>query len=452
MPIAGEPCEHSCVHDHAPAYDPEQRPPEAAVARQEAERAPRLYRRRNGRVVAGVAGGLAEHLGVRVLWVRMTFVVLCALGAAGLVAYVLLWMFAPQRSADDDPAPSEAERRQALGLLVLALGLAVAGNVMTGVLSGWLAGALAVGLIGAVVVWREADASQRDRWRSGARSGVSGAVRGRGGWTATVRIVAGVLLVATGIGIVIMRGGSFDQVQFALAAVVATLVGVAVLTVPFWLRMVRDLGEERRARIRTEERAEIAAHLHDSVLQTLALIQKQAETPREVAKLARGQERQLRRWLYGPAGTSAGDDGSDHPGDRSGERFAAALHAVCGEVEDSFGIAVDQVVVGDVELDEPVTALIRAAREAMVNAAKHAGVDEVSVYGEVEPERVAVYVRDRGAGFDQAAVAGDRRGVAESIHGRMARSGGSSDIRTAPGAGTEVVLSMPLVGQREGAS
>ncbi|MTD56291.1 ATP-binding protein [Amycolatopsis pithecellobii] len=400
---------------------------------------PKLYRHRAGRAVAGVSTGLAEHLGVKVLWVRATFAVLAAFGGAGLLAYGLLWVFVPQRPVEDTSQPSSPkERQQAIGLLVLGIGLAVGGSTVTGAISGWVAAPLAVTLIGAAVVWREADESQRRRWRTGARSGVAGVVLGGGGWSAAVRILAGVALVVTGIGVLVLRSGSFDQVQFALIAVLATLVGVAVLTVPFWLRMVRDLGEERRARIRTEERAEIAAHLHDSVLQTLALIQKQAETPKEVARLARGQERELRGWLYGPAGYGAQKEIN------GGGQLSTAIATVCGEVEDSFAISVSQVVVGDAELDEPLTALVQAAREAIVNAAKHADVEEVSVYTEVEPTSVTVFVRDRGKGFDPDEVSEDRHGLADSIRGRMERNGGTVRLRTAPGDGTEVQLAMPM--------
>ncbi|GAB3005105.1 PspC domain-containing protein [Amycolatopsis acidiphila] len=413
------------------------RVPSSALA--EPDGPPKLYRHRAGRAVAGVSAGLADHLGVRVIWVRATFAVLAAFGGAGLLAYGLLWVFVPQRSGEDASQPSSPkERQQAIGLLVLGIGLAVGGSTITGVISGWVAVPLAVALVGAAVVWREADESQRRRWRTGARSGVAGVVLGGGGWSAAVRILAGVALVVTGIGVMVIRSGSFDQVQFALIAVFATLVGVAVLTVPFWLRMVRDLGEERRARIRTEERAEIAAHLHDSVLQTLALIQKQAEAPKEVARLARGQERELRGWLYGPSGYG-GKEITD-----GGGQLSAAIAAVCGEVEDSFAISVSQVVVGDAELDEPLTALVQAAREAMVNAAKHADVEEVSVYAEVEPTAVTVFVRDRGKGFDPDTVSGDRHGLADSIRGRMERNGGTVRLRTAPGDGTEVQLAMPI--------
>ncbi|WP_240686910.1 ATP-binding protein [Amycolatopsis suaedae] len=411
------------------------------------EEPPKMYRRRPGRALAGVAGGLADHLGVKVLWVRAVFAMLAALGGAGLLAYGLLWVFVPQ-SREETTAPSSRERQQAAGLLALGVGLAAVSGAVTGLFNGWVAGPLAVALIGAAVVWREADESQRRRWRAGAKSGVTGALLGGGGWSAAFRILAGVALVMTGIAVVVWQGGDLGQVQFALVAVVATLIGVAVLTVPFWVRMVRDLGEERRARIRTEERAEIAAHLHDSVLQTLALIQKQADQPREVARLARSQERQLRGWLYGPAGYGNKDRAAEPPppGAASGPsgQLSEAIAVACGEVEDTFAISVQQVVVGDTELDERLAALVLATREAIVNAAKHAGVDEVSVFAEVEPTAVTVFVRDRGKGFDPDAVSDDRHGLADSIRGRMERNGGTCKLRTAPGEGTEVQLGMPL--------
>lgn len=420
---------------------------------------PKMYRRRSERALAGVAGGLADHLEVKVLWVRAAFALLAALAGAGLFAYGLLWVFVPQQTQETEPAPaarqSSKERQQAFGLLALGVGLAMASGAITGLFTGWVAVPVAVALVGAAVVWREADESQRRRWRAGARSGVTEVVVGGGGWSAAIRVVAGVALVATGIGVVMLRSGSFGQVQFALIAVAATLVGVAVLTVPFWLRLVRDLGEERSVRIRTEEREEIAAHLHDSVLQTLALIQKQAEAPREVARLARGQERELRTWLYGPSGYGKSGGHTESAlaaaGDGYASQLSASLAAACGEVEDTFAISVQQVVVGDAELDESLTALAQAAREAIVNAAKHAGVDEVSVYAEVEPSSVAVFVRDRGTGFDPDAVPADRHGLADSIRGRMARGGGSCRVRTAPGEGTEVQLEMPRQSGKTGA-
>ncbi len=398
-----------------------------------------LRRHRSDRVIAGVSSGIAGHLGVPVLWVRVIFAVLAPLGGAGLIGYALLWVFVP--ATDDGAArPSTArEQQQGVGLVVLGAGLALAGAALGTAGGGWVTGPLGIALVGAGVVWREADASQRTRWRSGA--GVVSGLFFRGGRMALFRVLAGIALVASGIAVFLFNQGDLGQLRFALLAAAATLVGVAVLTVPWWLRLMRALGEERRARIRTEERAEIAAHLHDSVLQTLALIQQQSDSAREVRRLARGQERELRSWLYGPRGYGRpAQDGAD--GDTAVAAFAATLHAVAGEVEDTYAVSVQVIVVGDCVLEEPLTALVQASREAMVNAAKHAGVAEVSVYAEVEPGQVHVFIRDRGAGFDPAAIAGDRHGLANSIRGRMERHGGTVTLRTAPGEGTEIQLAI----------
>jgi signal transduction histidine kinase len=399
-----------------------------------------LSRHRSDRVIAGVSSGIAEHLNVPVLWVRVVFVVLAGLGGAGLLGYALLWMYLPATEAAPRRPSTARDRQQAVGLVLLGGGLAMAGAALGTTWGGWVTGPLGVALIGAGVVWREADASQRTRWRSGA-----GAVFG-GGRMALLRVLAGIVLVASGIAVFLVNQANLGQARFALLAAAATLVGVAVLTVPWWLRMMRALGEERRARIRTEERAEIAAHLHDSVLQTLALIQQQSDSAREVRRLARGQERELRAWLYGPQGygrahinraqTNGATNGAAVPA------FAAALHTAAGEVEDTYAVSMHVVVVGDCALEEPLPALVQASREAMVNAAKHAGVAEVSVYAEVEPNQVHVFVRDRGAGFEPAAVAADRHGLADSIHGRMERHGGTVTLRTAPGEGTEIQLAI----------
>ena len=408
----------------------------------------RMRRRRSGRAVAGVAGGLADHLGLSVLWVRLSFALLAALGGAGVLAYGLLWVFVPQQTPEAKPAQiSGKERTQARGLLALGIGLTIAAGTASGLLSGWLVGGVGVALVGAALVWREADEQQRRRW---AKSRPVTAVVGTGGRAALVRVATGAALVITGIAVGLAPSVNLDQMQFALLAVLAALLGVAVLTVPFWLRMVRDLGEERRARIRTEERAEIAAHLHDSVLQTLALIQKQSEAPREVLRLARGQERQLRGWLYGPSGYGKGRpvEGAQAGGGggvNEATTLAEAIAKACGEVEDTFAIKVQHVVVGDCQVDERLGGLVLAAREAVVNAAKHAGVAEVSVYAEVEPGSVAIFVRDRGKGFDPGLVPADRHGLADSIRGRMERNGGELRLRTAPGEGTEVQLHMPRV-------
>ncbi len=399
---------------------------------------PPLARRRSGRFVAGVAGGVADHLGANILLVRAAFVALTALSGAGALAYGLLWIFVRQERTDVVRSPGRVERQQAFGLAALGIGAGLAAAALGDTVVGWILGPLGVAAIGAALVWREADEAQRRRWTAGARLGISG-ISG-GGRTALLRVVAGAVCVAIGIGVFLLGQLQLGQVQFALLAVLVTLVGVAVITVPWWLRLMRDLGEERRERIREAERAEIAAHLHDSVLQTLALIQRQSDQPREVLRLARGQERELRHWLYGPSGY--GRAGGGGPGLDTG--LAAAVTTAAAEVEDTYAIDVRPVTVGDRPLDDGLRALVLATREAMVNAAKHAGVSEVSVYVEVEPGEVHVFVRDRGVGFDPAAVPADRHGLADSVHGRMTRHGGTVRLRSAPGEGTEVQLRMPV--------
>ncbi len=377
---------------------------------------------------------MADHLGADVRWVRAGFVVLAVLGWSGVIAYALLWIFVRQEQGDARRTVDRSERQQAIGLVALGLGLGLVGAASGNVLFGWLLGPLGVAAIGAAVVWREADGAQRRRWAIGARGG------GRAG---LARTLIGALLVAVGLAVFLLGNLDLDQVRFGLLAAVAALLGVAVLTIPWWVRLVRDLTEERRARIVTAERAEIAAHLHDSVLQTLALIQRQASSPREVHRLARGQERELRAWLYGPGGYGRPDDG-DQPTD---EQLSAALGSAAAEVEDTYAVTVNPVLVGDAAMGPDLRALVLAAREAMVNAAKHAGVEDISVYAEVERDgsdsEVNVFVRDRGAGFDPDAVGPDRHGLADSVRNRMERHGGTVRLRTAPGEGTEIRLTMP---------
>jgi signal transduction histidine kinase len=413
----------------APTLAPQTAPPAASSAR------PPLLRRRSGRFVGGVAGGLADHLGVKVLWVRVALVVLAALNGAGALAYALLWIFIRQEPTDTGRVLGRNERQQALGLVALAIAAGLSGAAIGNTVVGWIVGPLGVTAVGAAVVWREADEAQRRRWAAGARSGVAG-----GGRNALWRVLAGAVFVAAGIAVFLVGNLQLGQVQFAVLAVIATLVGVGVITIPWWLRLVRDLTEERRQRIVEAERAEIAAHLHDSVLQTLALIQRQSDQPREVLRLARGQERELRSWLYGPAGY--GRASMAESGKVAG--LAEAVTTAAAEVEDTYAIDVRPVVVGDHPLDDDLRALTLAAREAMVNAAKHAEVGEISVYVEVEAGEVHVFVRDRGVGFDPAGVSADRHGLADSVHARMERHGGTVRLRSTPGEGTEVHLSMPI--------
>jgi signal transduction histidine kinase len=243
----------------------------------------------------------------------------------------------------------------------------------------------------------------------------------------------GVALVLAGGFAFLWASGATRPAGETLLAGLAVLVAVALIFAPSWRRLARSLAAERTERVRSQERADVGAHLHDSVLQTLALIQRSADDPQQVAALARRQERELRGWLA--------DGDSREPG----ERLAGALDTAAAEVEAVAGGSVEVVAVGDCPLDECGGAVIGAAREAMLNAAKFAGRSPVSVYAELSEERIQVFVRDRGAGFDPSAVPPARRGVRESIVGRMRRAGGSAAVRSLPGGGTEVEITIDRV-------
>ncbi|MFL6129282.1 MAG: PspC domain-containing protein [Mycobacteriales bacterium] len=393
---------------------------------------PRLYRAADGRVVAGVAQGLAVHFAVPPTRVRVAFALLAFVSGFGILLYLALWAVVQQQPVAPDAPPRarrSMERGIAIALAVLVAGglLALRGTSIVG--TNPLLVPLLLGGAGLAVMWRQADASQRERWRQISGFDLSTPDTKRSRWAATARIAGGTFLVAAGVGSFLLFSGTLSAARDGLVAAVAVLAGLALLTAPLWWRLLADLSEERRERIRSQERADLAAHLHDSVLQTLALIQRHADAPREVARLARGQERELRSWLY-------------RPENRRESTFAAALESVAGEVEDAYVVQVESVVVGDAEVDDRLGAVLQATREALVNAAKHAGVSTVSLYAEVEPEQVTVFVRDRGTGFDPDAVAPDRHGVHGSIMGRMERHGGKAAVRSRPGAGTEVELTM----------
>ncbi|OUS94072.1 ATP-binding protein [Rhodococcus sp. NCIMB 12038] len=400
---------------------------------------PRLERRTGGRIVGGVAGGIADQLDIDVMKVRVAFACLAALAGAGIVGYGLLWIFTAAGS--DTEKPSASERRRAYGLI--AIGLAGA-SALSWLFSGRVGSVIApiiVVAVGAALVWREFDSE-------GPRTVIG--LPQRPTVLTWARVLGGVTLIVSGLGVVILAQVDFAALRSSLLAVVVTLVGAGLLTVPLWLRLWRALGAERAARIRNDEREEIASHLHDSVLQTLALIQKQADHPQEVARLARGQERELRKWLFGGGDT-------DH------SSLAEALRIIAGEVEDHHGVTVRPVTVGDVALDvdgtgeglskESFTAVLGATREALVNAAKHSGETDINLFAEAEREQVSVFVRDRGVGFDADEVSPDRQGLTKSIRGRIERRGGHVDVRSTPGKGTEVRIHMPRNGRaRAGAA
>jgi signal transduction histidine kinase len=381
--------------------------------------------------MAGVAHGIATHLGVQPRWVRVAFVVLAVFNGFGLAVYLALWAVVPfvpgaQVQRDRPRRLVDVVRIVALALLVLGVLLLLTGNKFISRTS--LLIPLLLGGGGLAVLWRQADEAQRSHWlaMSGRITGIAPGQSRRGTW---LRVGGGIVLVVSGVAISLFLSGQFAQAAAATLPILEIIAGIALVAGPWFYALLTDLTAERRERIRSQERADLAAHLHDSVLQTLALIQRHADSPREVARLARGQERELRSWLY-------------RPETLAGSRFTAALEAASADVEDSYAVTVETVVVGDADVDEKLAAVVQATREALVNAAKHAEVTEVSLYAEIEPEQVTVFVRDRGVGFDPGQVPADRHGVGGSIVGRMQRHGGRATIRSTPGQGTEVELTM----------
>jgi signal transduction histidine kinase len=404
-----------------------------------------LRRERDDRLAGGVAAGLAARTGFDATVVRIAFVLATlATGGFALVVYVLAWLLVPLDGADANIASQARLDRRGITLAaglasLLAVVLLLASTFGIGWL-GWLSWPLVISAAGVVLIWRNATADEQETMRHLAEP-LAGLTGGKGRRRTIVRMsVAGVLLIS-GLATLTSAHESFALLR-PLGGVLLVIAAIVVVLGPWWLGIARGLVVERQARIRAEERADMAARLHDSVLQTLALIQRRASDPQQVTQLARAQERELRAWLF---------DGQA-PGSLGGDcmTLAAGVRLIQQEVEAQHGIAVEAVTVGDCELDDDLAALLAAAREATVNAGKWSGADVVSLFAEVEPAEVSLFVRDRGRGFDPAAIPGDRRGLAESIHGRMARRGGSATVRSVQGEGTEVSLTMPrTAGKRQ---
>jgi len=364
--------------------------------------APRAYRDGDRRWIAGVASGLAEHLGWPVAWTRAGFVVLAVTTGIGVVLYAAYWLLLPLRRAQERSGPGILPLL-ALGALLLG-GSLLAATVLQSGADRIAIIALVVAGIGAAVIWQQADEERRYG-----------------------RIGLGAALILSGTLLFVFDAEDPGGALRGLMTGLVVAAGLGVLALPWLRRQWVTASTERAERIRADERAEVAAQVHDSVLQTLTLIRARAQDADAVAQLARAEERRLRTWLYQP------------PGDASAT-LRPALENLAAGVEASFPVTVEVVCVGDCPLGPAVNALAAAASEALTNAAKHAG-GTVSLYAEAGPRDVSVYVRDRGPGFDPALVPGDRLGVRESIIGRMERNGGRADIRSGP-QGTEVALTM----------
>jgi signal transduction histidine kinase len=395
-----------------------------------------LRRDRDEGWIGGVAAGIGRRFGIDLSLVRLAFVVATAAGGVGIAAYALGWLLIP--AGDSGPARvgirtgrAAVEVALGTGLLLLAVLLAFRE------LGLWFSDAVVWPLVliaaGGALIWRQSmgDAAAPEAEavpRREAPSDTAPVDEGRRAAAAISRTGVGIVLVVAAGLVFLQATGALGAARDVLLAVVAVVVVLGVIFAPWVARLVRSLTQERAERIRSQERAEVAAHLHDSVLQTLAMVQRRSGDPAEVAALARRQERELRAWLAGrPA---PGQDG----------RLASALEAAAAEVEELNGVPVEVVVVGDRDLDQAHEAVVAATREAMTNAAKFGGGSGVDVYAESDGRRTQVFVRDRGPGFDPDAVPADRRGLRESIVGRMERNGGRARVTSSPGTGTEVEI------------
>ena len=374
----------------------------------------------NDRFVGGVSVGIARELSIAPKWVRLAFALLFTAGGWGGLLYIALWgaMSWAEYAGKTATAPAVPKGRtpqsRHLGFVMVVVGL-LGGAISIGGVESRLSIPIAMIVLGLIVVRRQLSSQTTNR-----RAGVAG----------YVQLLAGLGVAAAGTmwliaGLVPSEGLSVPLIFVAL------LLLVVAGSSPLWWTVVQDLDAERQARVRSDERAEVAAHLHDSVLQTLTLIQQNDGDPSRMAALARRQERELRNWLD-PKRAS-----------RTGESVKGQVDDMISDVEDLYGVPIEVVVVGDCLVDDDIAAALAAAREALVNSAKHSGAERIDLFVEVADTQLELFVRDTGKGFDPDVVPTDRRGVRESILGRMDRAGGSVHVMSAPGEGTEVEICIP---------
>ena len=383
-------------------------------------RAPRT-RRSSDRILLGVAGGFARRWRVDTTLLRAAVGLLALAGGIGVALYAVGVALSDPRPATDGALPDTAptlRRNLAVAIATIALllaareiGLWPGNEVMV---------PAAIVAMAAVVIWAPgAPADEHDR-----------------GWvhrlstTPLVRWVIGAILAIAGVAALSDRTGGLGDVGRSVSAIAIALTGVGVIAAPALGRLLASLDTERTLRVREEERANLAAHLHDSVLQSLVLIQR-SDDPRRMVSLARRQERELRSWLYGsrPVGESSS--------------LTAAVESMAGTIEVDHEVRIESVIVGDVPLDDTARAFLGALREAATNAARHSRADHVDVYVEADDTELVGFVRDTGVGFDPAAIPADRHGIADSIVGRIDRAGGRVVVTSRPGDGTEVEIQLP---------
>jgi signal transduction histidine kinase len=387
------------------------------------------------RIAGGVASGVAAWRGFSVTAVRIVFVLIALIGGWFVPVYVMAWLFIPAAGAETNIASKARDDARGIRLAVglaslLIFVLLVAGALGDGWFISW-AWPQVFTVAGLALIWRNAPADEQETLRHlveplGAAGGAAPSRR-----LALRLVIAGVLLAA-GLASLFSAHASLALLR-PLGGVLLVIAAIVLVLGPWWLRIARDMVLERQAKVRAEERLDIAARVHDSVLQTLALIQRRADDPQKVIQLARLQERELRSWLF---------EGRD-PDDTDAITVADGVRQIQQDVESRYGIPVETVTVGDCDLDDNLNALVAAAREATVNAAKWSGASVISLFAEVEAGEVSAVVRDKGKGFDPEAVPADRKGLAESVLGRMTRRGGTATVTSAPGEGTKVSLKMP---------
>ncbi len=375
---------------------------------------------REERLLSGTSAAIAREVGVDVRWVRLAWILLFAVGGWGALLYVatwgtIAWLNYTGRPESSNPHPKgKSESHRTVGFWLVVIGM-IGLNLQLGGLPPAVMWPLAIAAFGLLLAWR--------------RLGPT-AVRRSEGRYPLAQAIAGLVLAALGAALLVffIVGVNTSAVLYAVIGILAIAV---VATAPWWWQVVQELDQERQARVRSDERAAVAAHLHDSVLQTLTLIQRNSDDPQTMLSLARRQERELRNWLD-PDRVS-----------RQGGSVRGRLDELASEVEELYHVPVEVVVSGDCLVDQPIDEALSAVREALVNAAKHSKADRVDVYAESRPDALEIYVRDRGAGFDREQIAADRRGIANSIEARMTRAGGQATIVSTLGEGTEVELVLP---------